>query len=74
MGWQPNYQSEGRIYAKYMLEKYPNAKIGILSANDDFGRDSLKGFKDGLGDKAQGADHRRSDLREPATRRSIRRY
>ena len=53
MGWQPNYQSEGRIYAKYVLEKYPNAKIGILSANDDFGRDSLKGFKDGLGDKAK---------------------
>ncbi len=53
MGWQPNYQSEGRIYAKHVLEKYPNAKIGILSANDDFGRDSLKGFKDGLGDKAK---------------------
>ncbi len=53
MGWQPNYQSEGRIYAKYVLEKHPNAKIGILSANDDFGRDSLKGFKDGLGDKGK---------------------
>ncbi len=53
MGWQPNYQSEGRIYAKYVLANYPNAKIGILSANDDFGKDSLKGFKDGLGDKAK---------------------
>ena len=52
MGWQPNYQSEGRIYAKYVLEKYPNAKIGILSANDDFGRDYIKGFKAKLGAKA----------------------
>ena len=53
MGWQPNYQSEGRIYAKYILDNFPNAKIGVLSANDDFGRDSLKGFKDGLGDKGK---------------------
>ena len=53
MGWQPNYQSEGRIYAKYVLDTFPNAKIGILSANDDFGKDSLKGFKDGLGDKGK---------------------
>ena len=52
MGWQPNYQSEGRIYAKYILDNFPNAKIGILSANDDFGKDALKGFLDGLGDKA----------------------
>ena len=52
MGWQPNYQSESRIYAKYILENYPNAKIGILSANDDFGKDGLKGLLDGLGDKA----------------------
>ncbi|MDE2364203.1 MAG: ABC transporter substrate-binding protein [Hyphomicrobiales bacterium] len=52
MGWQPNYQSEGRIYAKYVLDNFPNAKIGILSANDDFGKDALKGFLDGLGDKA----------------------
>lgn len=53
MGWQPNYQSEGGIYAKYVLDTFPNAKIGILSANDDFGKDSLKGFKDGLGDKGK---------------------
>ena len=52
MGWQPNYQSESRIYAKYVLDAYPNAKIGILSANDDFGKDALKGFLDGLGAKA----------------------
>jgi branched-chain amino acid transport system substrate-binding protein len=53
MGWQPNYQSESRIYAKYVLDNFPNAKIGILSANDDFGRDALKGFKDGLGEKGK---------------------
>lgn len=53
MGWQPNYQSEGRIYAKYILEKHPNGKIGILYQNDDYGKDYVKGLKDGLGDKAK---------------------
>jgi branched-chain amino acid transport system substrate-binding protein len=52
MGWQPNYQSEGRIYAKYLLKEKPNAKIGVLYQNDDYGKDYLKGLKDGLGDKA----------------------
>src|SRR5919198_2955968 len=53
MGWQPNYQSEGRIYAKYILEKHPQGKIGILYQNDDYGKDYVKGLKDGLGDKAK---------------------
>ena len=52
MGWQPNYQSEARIYAKYILRERPNAKIAVLYQNDDYGKDYLKGFKDGLGDKA----------------------
>ncbi|MGY4305740.1 branched-chain amino acid transport system substrate-binding protein [Bradyrhizobium sp. USDA 4369] len=52
MGWQPSYQSEGRIYAKYLLKDRPGAKIGVLFQNDDFGKDYLKGLKDGLGDKA----------------------
>ena len=51
MGWQPNYQSETQIYAKYILKNYPNAKIGVLYQNDDYGKDYLKGLKDGLGDK-----------------------
>jgi branched-chain amino acid transport system substrate-binding protein len=51
MGWQPNYQSETQIYAKYILKNYPNAKIGVLYQNDDYGKDYLKGFKDGLGSK-----------------------
>ncbi|HEX3860587.1 MAG TPA: ABC transporter substrate-binding protein [Stellaceae bacterium] len=51
MGWQPNYQSEGRIYATYVLEHKPDGKIGVLFQNDDFGKDYLKGIKDGLGDK-----------------------
>jgi branched-chain amino acid transport system substrate-binding protein len=51
MGWQPNYQTEGRIYARYLLEKYPNGKIGILYQNDDYGKDYVKGLKDGLRDK-----------------------
>src|SRR6184192_1973549 len=52
MGWQPNYQSESQIYAKYILKELPNAKIAILYQNDDYGKDYLKGFKDGLGAKA----------------------
>ena len=53
MGWQPNYQSEGKIYAQHILETKPGAKIGILMQNDDYGRDYLKGFMEGLGDKAK---------------------
>ena len=52
MGWQPNYQSESRIYAKYILKNVPNAKIAVLYQNDDYGKDYLKGLKDGLGAKA----------------------
>jgi ABC-type branched-subunit amino acid transport system substrate-binding protein len=52
MGWQPNYQSEARIYAKYILKERPNGKIGILYQNDDFGKDYVKGITDGLGTKA----------------------
>ena len=52
MGWQPNYQTESRAYASYILKNHPNAKIGILFQNDDYGKDYLKGFKDGLGNKA----------------------
>jgi branched-chain amino acid transport system substrate-binding protein len=52
MGWQPNYQSESIIYAKYILKNHPNAKIAVLYQNDDYGKDYLKGFKDGLGSKA----------------------
>jgi branched-chain amino acid transport system substrate-binding protein len=52
MGWQPNYQSEGRIYAKYVLDTKPAGKIAVLFQNDDYGKDLLKGLKDGLGAKA----------------------
>jgi ABC-type branched-subunit amino acid transport system substrate-binding protein len=52
MGWQPSYQSEARIYAKYILREKPNAKIAVLYQNDDYGKDYLKGLKDGLGAKA----------------------
>ncbi len=51
MGWQPNYQTEGTIYAQHILKNTPNAKIGVLYQNDDYGKDYLKGFKDGLGAK-----------------------
>ena len=52
MGWQPNYQSEGRIYAKYILDHFPSGKIAVFWQNDDAGRDQVKGLRDGLGDKA----------------------
>ncbi|WP_047308243.1 ABC transporter substrate-binding protein, partial [Rhodopseudomonas palustris] len=51
MGWQPNYQSETQIYAKYILKEMPNAKIAVLYQNDDYGKDYLKGLEDGLGAK-----------------------
>ena len=53
MGWQPNYQSEAKIYAEHILETSPNAKIAVLYQNDDYGKDYLKGFEDGLGAKAK---------------------
>src|SRR5205814_1916320 len=52
MGWQPSYQSEARIYAKFLMKEKPDAKIAILYQNDDFGKDYLKGLKDGLGAKS----------------------
>ena len=53
MGFQPNYQTEGRIYAQHVLKNVPDAKIGILYQNDDYGKDYRKGFLDGLGDAAK---------------------
>jgi branched-chain amino acid transport system substrate-binding protein len=52
MGWQPSYQSEAQIYAKWLMKEKPNAKVAVLYQNDDFGKDYLKGTKDGLGAKA----------------------
>jgi branched-chain amino acid transport system substrate-binding protein len=53
IGWQPNYQSEARIYAAYLLDNHPNAKIAVLYQNDDYGKDYLRGLHDGLGAKAK---------------------
>ncbi|HEY3195756.1 MAG TPA: ABC transporter substrate-binding protein [Candidatus Dormibacteraeota bacterium] len=52
LGWQPPYQGEARIYAKDVLANHPNAKIGVLYQNDDYGQDYLTGLTAGLGDKA----------------------
>jgi branched-chain amino acid transport system substrate-binding protein len=52
MGWQPDYHTEAMIYARYIMAERPNAKIGILYQNDDFGKDYLKGLQEGLGAKA----------------------
>lgn len=53
IGWQPTYHSEGAIYAKYILANIPDARVAILSQNDDFGRDYVGGLKAGFGDKAK---------------------
>jgi branched-chain amino acid transport system substrate-binding protein len=53
MGWQPTYQTEGRIYATYLLHNHPNGRIGILYQNDDAGKDYVKGLKDGLAGRMQ---------------------
>jgi branched-chain amino acid transport system substrate-binding protein len=53
IGWQPNYQSEGRIYATFIMKEKPDGKIAVLYQNDDFGKDYVKGLKDGLGEKAK---------------------
>jgi branched-chain amino acid transport system substrate-binding protein len=50
MGWQPNYQTEANIYAQYIKDNLPDAKIAVLYQNDDYGKDYLEGFKEGLGD------------------------
>jgi branched-chain amino acid transport system substrate-binding protein len=52
IGWQPSYQSEAQIYAKWLMKEMPNAKVAVLYQNDDFGKDYLKGTKDGFGAKA----------------------
>jgi branched-chain amino acid transport system substrate-binding protein len=52
MGYDPNNFVEGRIYGQYILKEHPDAKIGVLYQNDDFGKDYLNGLKAGLGDKA----------------------
>jgi branched-chain amino acid transport system substrate-binding protein len=51
MGWAPSYQSEGHIYAQYLIHHHPGGKLGILYQNDDYGKDYLKGIRDGLAGK-----------------------
>jgi branched-chain amino acid transport system substrate-binding protein len=52
MGWQPSYQDEARVYAKYIMKHKPDAKVGVLYQNDDFGKDYLKGLKAAFADTA----------------------
>jgi branched-chain amino acid transport system substrate-binding protein len=54
IGWQPNYRAEARIYATYILQHYPHARIGLLYQNDDFGKDYVLGLRDVLRDKFDG--------------------
>ena len=53
MGWQPSYQREAHIYAEYLLKNHRHGKVGVLYQNDDYGKDYLRGLKDGLSGKMQ---------------------
>lgn len=55
IGWMPTYTAEARLYARHILQTNPNAKIGVLYSNDEYGRDYLQGLKEGLGSKAESA-------------------
>jgi branched-chain amino acid transport system substrate-binding protein len=48
IGWQPDYEAEGAIYGKYVVDNLKNAKLGVLYQNDDYGNDYLRGLKAGL--------------------------
>jgi branched-chain amino acid transport system substrate-binding protein len=52
MGWQTDYVAEGRVYARWIIQNRPRARIGIFYQNDDYGKDYLRGFKQGLGSRA----------------------
>jgi branched-chain amino acid transport system substrate-binding protein len=52
MGWQTDYIAEGRVYARWILQNRPRARIAIFYQNDDYGKDYLRGFKQGLGSRA----------------------
>jgi branched-chain amino acid transport system substrate-binding protein len=71
MGWQPNYQSEARVYAKYLLQNHPNGKIGILYQNDDYGKDLIKGLKDGLANKMQIVSEQPYETTDPTVNSQI---
>ena len=73
MGWQPNYQSEARIYAKYILKEKPDAKIGVLYQNDDFGKDYVEGPQGRARRQGRIDDRRRGDATRPPIRPSTRR-
>lgn len=67
MGWQPTYAAEGRLYARHVLQTKPNAKVAVLMQNDDFGKDFMKGFTDGLGDKVKSmiVSHQTYEITDP---------
>ena len=67
MGYQPDYHTEGAIYAKHILATIKDAKIGVLMQNDDYGKDYWEGFKEGLGKDNQSkvAKHVTYEITEP---------
>jgi branched-chain amino acid transport system substrate-binding protein len=52
IGWNVEYATEGRIYARYILDNIKDPRIAVLYQNDDFGKAVLSGLKDGLGERS----------------------
>jgi branched-chain amino acid transport system substrate-binding protein len=71
MGWQPTYQTEARIYAKYLRQNYPNGRIAVLYQNDDSGKDYLKGLKEGLGGAVPIVGEAPYDVQEPTVESQV---
>jgi ABC-type branched-subunit amino acid transport system substrate-binding protein len=71
MGWLPSYQSEARIYAKYLTKEQPSGKIAVLYQNDDMGKDYLQGLKDGLGDSSRLVAEESYEISEPTVESHI---
>jgi branched-chain amino acid transport system substrate-binding protein len=71
MGWVPSYQSEARVFAKYLVEHTPNGKIGVLYQNDDYGKDYLKGLKDGLAGKIPIVSEQAYEVMDPTVSSQI---
>jgi len=65
MGFQPDYHTEGVIYAKHALANVPDAKVAVLMQNDDYGKDYFEGFKEGIGDPAKIVKHVTYEVTDP---------
>jgi branched-chain amino acid transport system substrate-binding protein len=72
MGYQPDYRTEGAIYAKHILATVKDPVIGVLMQNDDYGKDYYDGFRQGLGkDVGRIAKHVTYEINEPTVESQV---